>query len=121
MINILDKKIGDKFYCVKIIYNTFNNKKIKTVIDGIEWFRYEKPKVEYIVESYVLIGKVTYNIEGEVINKEEYETVYSLENYETKEKCEVFSSFDTNYETWFDTYKEAVSFKTLKNGELNND
>jgi len=108
--NMNDKKIGNVLYSVDKKYNTFGNAKIKTVIDGVEWFRYEKPRIEYFVKSYVIVGKITHILEGEIENPEEYSDMFVLENCETKETFETLNTLYEENEKWFDNYEEASEY-----------
>ena len=49
-----DIKIGDTLYRVEEVHNWIHGRsnKIKMVDDeGVEWFRYERPNIEYVIES----------------------------------------------------------------------
>lgn len=66
MLDIEKLKFGDTVYDVNEQNNAFSKKKIKTVIEGIEWFRYDRDNWEYSIEEIVYCGRVTYIEEGEV-------------------------------------------------------
>lgn len=61
-------KIGDVVYYVTEKNNFHVKKKIKTVIDGVEWFRYDRDHWEYNISELIYVGRVQVIIEGEVEN-----------------------------------------------------
>lgn len=64
MYDLNELTIGDKFYKVSETNLAFNRKKIHTMIDGVQWFRYENPLREYYISTYEIVGIVRHSIEG---------------------------------------------------------
>ena len=75
MITIENMKFGDTVYSVKTVNNAFRKNKLTfTDADGNEWYRYDKPNWEYIIEELIYCGKSTYIEEGEVRFDEDHMT-----------------------------------------------
>lgn len=66
MIDASTLNLGDAVYIVDERNNAFTKKKLKTVVDGVEWFRYDRDHWEYNVTEIVYCGHVTVIAEGEV-------------------------------------------------------
>jgi hypothetical protein len=72
---MIDLKVGDVYYKANGTLNTFHRKKETRVIDGEEWFRYEKPRITYELNSYKILGVLCKKLEGEWDANEEYELI----------------------------------------------
>ena len=70
---MIDLEVGDVYYRVYDKLNHFTRKKEVRVIDGEEWFRYEKPRTSYEVNSYKILGVLRKELEGEWDTNEDYE------------------------------------------------
>jgi hypothetical protein len=66
MIDHKNLKFGDTVYVVDEKNNAYFKKKLKTVIDGVEWFRYDRDHWEYNVSEIVYCGFVKIETVGEV-------------------------------------------------------
>lgn len=66
MIDASKLNFGDVVYTVTERNNAFTKKTLKTIVDGIEWFRYDRDHWEYTVDEIVYCGHVTVTAEGEV-------------------------------------------------------
>ena len=119
-----DIKIGDTLYRVTEVHNWIfgRSSKIKMVDDeGVEWFRYEKPNVEYVVESWEVIGKVTPIIEGEVEDSDHSYTIdIVLRNKKTSEKETESILLDTSLPNFFTDIADAESVRQDKENDYNN-
>jgi hypothetical protein len=61
-------KVGDKFYQVWEELNGTTRNKILMVDDkGIEWYRHEEPIRSYRIEEWTVVGRGTFNLEGELV------------------------------------------------------
>lgn len=58
-------KVGDVFYTVKEHNQSFARKKIHQVIDGEDWFRYDRPLRTYEIVTYTVLGIIRKELEGE--------------------------------------------------------
>ncbi len=92
MTHINDINVGDLIYTVEEIYNWINGSQKKlTMMDdeGNEWYRYDKPSVEYYVATWEVKGKLTQLFEGELPDNDkisDYTDSIVVENVKTKEK-----------------------------------
>lgn len=57
-------KIGSVFYQVENHPEFFNNPRIYKEFDGEIWYRYEKPKTQFVVNTYTIIGILTKTLDG---------------------------------------------------------
>jgi len=119
-----DIKIGDTLYRVEEVHNWIHGRsnKIKMVDeDGVEWFRYEKPNIEYVIESWEVIGKVTPMIEGEVEDSEHSYTIdIVLKNKKTSEKETECILFDKPLMDYFTDLGDAESVRQDKENNYKN-
>ena len=58
-------KVGDVFYGVQEKNLVLHRGKIRTVIDGVEWFRYETPSKALELSEYKVLGILQKNLDGE--------------------------------------------------------
>jgi len=58
-------KVGDVFYGIKEKNQAFNRAKIQMELDGVDWFRYDKPLRTYELETYEVLGILRKELEGE--------------------------------------------------------
>lgn len=57
-------KVGDVFYTVKERNTAFARKKIHQVIDGEDWFRYDRPLRAYEIVTYTVLGIIRKELKG---------------------------------------------------------
>lgn len=57
-------KIGDVFYSIKERNLAFHRKKIHQEIDGLDWFRYDRPLRSYELVTYEIFGVLRKELEG---------------------------------------------------------
>ena len=113
MINRHNLKFGDIVYQVEEKNNAFIKKKLKTVIDGVEWFRYDRDHWEYSINELVYCGRTSMIIEGEVTD-DRYESELHFKYPDDKIYGEYENTIET-IEDWFHTRKEAEEYiKVLK-------
>lgn len=91
--------LGDVFYSVKERNTAFHRKKIHRVIDGEDWFKYDKPVFSYEIVTYTVKGILSKKLEGDWMLGDEYELekqfyIQSLDDTHMK-------SFITEDESWF--------------------
>lgn len=106
MIIVDQLEFGHKIYCVTERNNAFAKKKIKTVIDGVEWFRYDRDHWEYFIEEIVYCGRVTYVEEGEVRFNEDRQVELHFKYPNGQIWFEHYNDVE-EYEDWFHTRAEA--------------
>ena len=75
--------IGYKFYELRERLNTFSRSKETKIIDGEEWYRYDKPVRTYTIHEWTVIGIVSSVIKGELIEftRECYNNEFGTETY----------------------------------------
>jgi hypothetical protein len=75
-------KVGDVFYGIQEGNAAFHRKKIHQVIDGQDWFRYDKPLSTYELVTFEVLGILRKELEGKWKYGEDYdlETEYFLES-----------------------------------------
>lgn len=73
-------KVGDIYYEVRETNKGFFRKKIIQEIDGVEWFRYDKPVFTYDVIECAVKGILEKKLEGDWDPDDEYYDEYELEN-----------------------------------------
>ena len=109
MIDFTKLKFGDKVYIAKDTNNAFSKKKIKKIIRGVEWFRYDMDNWTYTIEEIVYCGKVTHIEEGEVRFEEDRITEYHFK-YPDGQIYHEWEGEDTDHlDNWFYTSEEAAS------------
>lgn len=64
MFNSEKLKVGDVFYSVKECNQAFARKKIHRVIDGEDWFRYDRPIRTYEIVKHRVLGILRKQLEG---------------------------------------------------------
>lgn len=109
MINKHKLKFGDIVYEVEEKNNAFTKKKLKTIINGVEWFRYDRDHWEYSVKQIVYCGRTNVTIEGEVSD----DTSYESELHFKYPDGNIYSEFENNIaevKDWFHTKKEAEAY-----------
>lgn len=99
MIDCYDLKLGDVFYGVKERNTAFHRKKIHRVIDGEDWFKYDKPVFSYEIVKYTVKGILSKKLEGDWMKGDEYELekqffIQSLDDTHMR-------NFTTEDESWF--------------------
>lgn len=57
-------KVGNKFYKVVETNSGFHRNKIRQEIDGVEWFRYDRPVFSYSIVECTVVGILKKNLEG---------------------------------------------------------
>ena len=77
-------KVGDVFYGIKEKNQVFNRAKIQMELDGVDWFRYDKPLRTYELGTYEVLGILRKELEGkwddEFPEVTEYYVQYKIEN-----------------------------------------
>lgn len=122
MIDFESLKFGDKVYVAKEENHSFRVKKIRMVdAEGIEWYRYDKPRWTFSIEEIVYCGKVTFIEEGEVRFDEDRETQYHFKYPNGQIHYEYNNEYDIDLKEWFHTREEAEArieeLKIMRLGE----
>jgi hypothetical protein len=110
MIEFNTLKFGDKVYIAKDTNNAFSKKKIKKIIRGVEWFRYDIDNWTYTIEEIVYCGKVTHIEEGDVRFDEERITEYHFRYPDGQIYYEWEGADEEHLEHWFHTKDEAEKY-----------
>lgn len=98
MFNSEDLKVGDVFYTVKERNQFFNRKKIHKEIDGVDWFRYDRPLRTYELVTHEVLGIIRKELEGQWPQGEmcELEPGYNVRSlYEAHERSGEFYFSET--------------------------
>jgi len=128
MIDFDSLRIKDEIYVVDRQINVMTRKRF-TMVDenGVEWQRYDKPKISYEIVKAQLLGKVKRNVEGQIPKqyqefldmcrwyfKDDAGKEYTVYDYEAdvSEQLAVFPKY-------FYTEQEARQF--VKSKEQDND
>ena len=64
MFNSENLKVGDVFYSVKERNTAFHRKKIHQVINGEDWFMYDRPLRTYELVTHKVLGILRKELEG---------------------------------------------------------
>lgn len=107
MYDLDELTIGDKFYKVSEVNLVLSRKKIHTVIDGVQWFRYDNPLREYHISTYEIVGIVRHSIEG-MVPKSVWMPDDSLDLY-VNINGKTFTDMDLHADQVFLTCEEALS------------
>lgn len=96
---------GHKLYYVNTTYNYLTQKKIMAVIDGVEWYRYDRPRIAYSLIEYAYVGRCESVVYGVVDGDEIADTKYFVKK--KPEEMEYLLDSDADGNDWFDTKEEA--------------
>ena len=58
-------KVGDVFYSIKEHNQAFNRAKIQMELDGVDWFRYDRPLRTYEIVTWEVLGILRKELEGQ--------------------------------------------------------
>lgn len=109
MINKDKLKFGDIVYEAEEKNNAFTKKKLTTVINGVEWFRYDRDHWEYSVKQIVYCGKITVIKEGQVDSDNDTQNQLHFKHPDGNIYYEYEANIG-NLEDWFHTREEAKSY-----------
>ena len=104
-INFSTIDFGHKLYYINSNYNYITRKKITTVIDGVEWYRYDKQRIEYTLIEYIYVGRCEAVTYGEVDGDEISDTKYFVK--EQTGEMDYLLDRDADDNDWFDSKEEA--------------
>ena len=105
MIDFSILKFGDKVYFVESKLQAFQRKKITSVIDGVEWFRYDHPIREYEIREYTYVGRTETHTVGEVIPDDVDDAKYFIR--ESNGALIYLHHSDADDDDWFASKEEA--------------
>jgi hypothetical protein len=105
MIDFSTLKFGDKLYNVVYNLQAFQRKKISTMIDGVEWFRYDQPIRGYDIVEYTYVGRADTHISGEVIPDDVDDAKYFIR--ESNGALIYLHHSDADDDDWFASKEEA--------------
>lgn len=94
-IDIRKVNVGDTLYRVMRINHFFSQQKIRMVDkDGIEWYRYDRDRFEYVIQNLKVIGKVTPTVEGDIDVDYGYIRVFAVRNDNQNDEIELCQPYD---------------------------
>jgi hypothetical protein len=108
-------KVGDKFYTVwEKVSGTTRNKILMVDDEGIEWYRHEEPIRSYRIEEWTVVGRSTFNLEGELVPCDRFPTgpvLYCHSSGVDTDACpeEDLKTWIDSAEYYFKTAEEAQS------------
>jgi hypothetical protein len=110
-------KVGDVFFDVREQNNGLFRTKIRQEIDGVEWFRYDKPVFTYKIVECLVLGILEKNLKGtwDPDGKYELETCYYIED-DTQRYAYGFYELSNDQNIFIDKseallYKETMELK----------
>jgi hypothetical protein len=114
-------KVGDVFYSINESNQAFNRAKIQMELDGVDWFRYDKPLRTYELETYTVLGILRKELEGkwdDVFSEvTEYCVQYEVENQVTRHVID-FAEYLMAEERYFVDKGDALDYiKTMESRE----
>ena len=110
MVIFKELSFGDTLYSVRTKHNVVNRNKVTMTDDsGIEWHRYDKPRVVYYIEKIVYTGKVIFVKEGEVGFDQDRLNEYYFK-FEDGQIHLDYEYADETLDTWFTTEQEAEQY-----------
>lgn len=108
MINFKTLTFGDTIYIAKEHNHYLKQKRIvMTDGEGVEWYRYDRSRFTYEIETITYCGKVTYIEEGEVLFDEDRSTQYHFKHSNVQIYPEHDNEYDFDTKEWFHTREEA--------------
>lgn len=118
-IDLRNLKVGDFVYRVFRKNNFFSQKKIYMVdANGVEWYRYDKDRYEYIIIKYSVVGIVIPQIFGKVDDDEYHQMIVYLEsddeNYDHYELYQPLEADDTDYSQSEELFYDLIDAELRK-------
>lgn len=112
MFNSEKLKVGDVFYSVKERNTAFHRKKIHQVIDGEDWFRYDRPLRTYEIVTHTVLGILRKELEGDWTFGEsvELETGFVVQSVDETHVSKSEFYFVEGYKYFLDKYR-ALMYK----------
>lgn len=112
MFNSENLKVGDVFYSVKERNQAFNRAKIQMQLDGVDWYRYDKPLRTYEIVTHEVLGILRKELEGDWTFGEsvELETGFVIRSQDETHVCTSEFYFDEN-KKYFVDMDEALVYK----------
>lgn len=106
-------KVGDVFYSVKERNAAFHRKKIHQVIDGQDWFRYDRPLLTYELIEHKVLGILTKHLEGKWKYTDpdgDLETEYLVESIDSTHMTTSKFYFDNERTNYFVDKQKALDY-----------
>ncbi len=110
MLDLEKLKFGDTIFVVNEKNNAFSKKKIKKIIKGVEWFRYDIDHWEYSISEIVYCGRVTHIEEGEVRFEEDRLEELHFKYPDGQIYSEYLELIPELEEEWFHTREDAENY-----------
>jgi hypothetical protein len=116
-INFSAIDFGHTLYYVNTEYNYTSRKKITTVINGVEWYRYDKPRIAYSLVEYTYAGRCESVTYGDVDGDEVADTKYFVKKLTGE--MDYLLDRDADDNDWFDSKEKAkAEVKKRQNEQL---
>lgn len=119
MIDFSKLSFGDPVYRIIERLNSFSRNKIVTVIDGVEWYRYDKPVRSYMIVQFTYVGRAYPVIEGKVIPEDIDDPMFFVENEDGG--VAYLHDRDVDDSDWFSSKDEAeaeMKFRQEEQAEI---
>jgi hypothetical protein len=118
MFNPEKLKVGDVFYSVKERNQAFNRKKIQMELDGVDWFRYDRPLRTYEIVKHKVLGIIRKELEGEWPKGEicELQTGFNIHSSSSNSEYSGEYYFSEN-KKYFVDLRRALEYKSQLEAE----
>jgi len=117
MFDLEKLKVGDVFYSSKERNTSFHRKKIHQVIDGEDWFRYDRPLRTYELVEHKVLGIIRKELEGNWTYTDpdgDLETQYLVQSWDSTHVATSQMYFDENSKYFVDKQQALDYIKTLE-------
>ena len=120
MIDLSKLQLGDVIYHIESINSVFTRRKIKMIdADGVEWYRYDKPKWLYKIHEVMYVGTVVKICRGKLLQLDDHQDEYYFE-YKSSGNIEYYFENDNYFEECYPTL-EAAEQRVTELKEQDND
>lgn len=107
MIDLGKLQLGDVLYHISRVNTVLSRKKFKmTDVNGVEWYRYDKPIWLYNIHEIMYVGNVVKICRGNVYNIADHQDEYYFE-YKSTNSIEYYFENDEFFENCFHTLEAA--------------
>ena len=117
MFNSENLKVGDVFYSAKERNTAFHRKKIHQVINGEDWFMYDRPLRTYELVTHKVLGILRKELEGNWTYTDpdgDLETQYRVQSLDSTHMSTCQMYFDENSKYFVDKQEALDYIKTLE-------
>jgi hypothetical protein len=106
--------VGDVFYHVEKCFFDSNNPRIYKEFEGEVWYRYEKPRENFEITTYTVLGVLTKNVEGSWPDHMSDELGLELYVVDQNEETQTIEDYWFDQGAFFLDKDDALVYKNLK-------